>query len=153
MQGLKSRGKRFDFAPDAGVANFESVVQDPEISDVVIIGHGGLSYANAQPATDTSEPELVDWWQLSDMSDHLKQGFFIQRTCGETKRHLNVPLGLFVVSDARNIRAAVGRPITAGDVESDGYAPDHLFIPVADQERLTRADVKRLFPKTPSLID
>lgn len=100
----KRAGKVAEVAINATKSDFRSVMHDPLVSDIVVIGNGCLSSV-ALDGTD----KRVDWLHLSRMSNHLKTGVFTQRFCGFTPRELNAPLGMFAMNDHRNIMAPVHR--------------------------------------------
>lgn len=77
----------------------EAIV-DPNISSVITIGHGTLNHV------EISDRKNFDWREASRLSNHLKLGSIVQRTCGVTPRSFNVPFGLFLVADSTKVLAA-----------------------------------------------
>lgn len=79
-------------------------VQDPEVSDLVIIGHGDISavYLDDYAEEKVHSTEKIDWRDISKMSTHLKLGHYIHRCCGNYLRDLNVPFGTFMLQDHGN---------------------------------------------------
>ncbi len=99
----------------ATALDLQDVLQDTEVSSIILIGHGSISDIFMQGA----KGDRFDWRDVSAAASHLKSGYFIQRQCGIFRRHLNVPLGYFAVSDQRRVRAAVGEifePINYADL-------------------------------------
>lgn len=88
----------------SSVSMFASMIKNRRICSIITIGHGRLG----QFSTDEPEHAGVNWKVLSEYTDHLKTGVFIQRQCGNRADDLNVPLGLFVMNNPRNIHAADG---------------------------------------------
>jgi hypothetical protein len=86
---------------DATRADITMVVQDKSVSDIYVIGNGSLS------TLLLGERVYYDWNDIAKSTTHLKLGRFVQRQCGGLTRVVNVPLGLFVVSDQRNVHAAL----------------------------------------------
>lgn len=139
------QGKAVELVEDARRADFRSIMRDPSISDVTVIGNGCLSSVAL-----TGNERRVDWANLARMSDHLKTGRFIQRFCGSTPRQLNVPLGLMAMASHNQVIAPVNKYVRPKSV-----APRHnrQLKPVTDQDRLTYDDIKRQLPKTEPAID
>lgn len=94
-------GHEVEVVLDAQKSDIESILKDPTISDIYTIGHGCLSSIYLSG----NEPDTYDWVDVYRDSDHLKEGVFVQRHCGQTSRDLSVPLGLFAVSNAENVFA------------------------------------------------
>jgi hypothetical protein len=85
-----------------------------------VIGNGSLS------ALILEVNERYEWQEVAAATTHLKTGVFIQRQCGGLTRSLNVPMGLFVVSNPMNVYAAVGvefYPLSLDDPENDRIQP------------------------------
>jgi hypothetical protein len=101
----------------------QNAITDIEISDLILIGNGSLNdywITNGKVST-----EKYDWLKISRDSNHLKQGKFIQRTCGHLNRsQRNVPLGTFAVSELTNVVLPVGKYL-------DNFNPDESeLVPV-----------------------
>lgn len=94
-----NRGKT-ELAIDATRSDITDLIQDPEVATMYMIGNGSLSNLIID------ERDYYDWLNVSVATTHLKQGDFVQRQCGGLTRALNAPLGLFAVSDHRNVHAA-----------------------------------------------
>lgn len=97
---IQANGGRTELAIDASRNDITDLIQDPEVATMYMIGNGSLSNLII------AERDYYDWCNVSDATTHLKQGRFIQRQCGGLTRVLNTPLGLFAVSDPRNVHAA-----------------------------------------------
>lgn len=120
--------------------DIDEVLTDPDFASIYTIGHGNLSSFFVPGAINN----IYDWTDVSEAADHLKSGFFVQRQCGGLERNFNAPLGMFAVSDIRNVIAAAG-----GGFEPRGlnhFANDWLE-PVFDSDSTSYRDIKRLFPK------
>lgn len=94
-------GGRVELAIDASRDDITSLIQNPEITNMYVIGNGSLS------TLMLDQKDYYDWSNVADATTHLKQGTFVQRQCGGLTRFINVPLGLFAVSDPRNVHAAL----------------------------------------------
>lgn len=137
----KAQDRKVEVAVNATPIDFKGVLQDASISDIILIGHGCLASVEvASPETNNR----LDWEDLSIMADHLKTGRVVQRVCAALPRDLNVPIGLLVVSDHRNVHALVGQSVT-----SEGLAEFTQvgLLPVTSLARMEYADVKSEFPK------
>lgn len=124
-------GGDVELAVDATRGDITQIIKDPDISTVYIIGNGTLS------ALLLGIDERYDWLDASQDSDHLKQGQIVQRQCGGLLRSLNVPLGLFVASDHRNVKAPVGvdfYPLSLEDPENTKVRSVFSQTPVTYQE-------------------
>lgn len=90
---------------NARVSDFEDILREPYVSDVIVIGHGDLS---SLWISNPDNGDNYDWRYVSNDADHLKTGSFTQRHCGIFNRKLSVPLGAFAVADQRSVIAPVG---------------------------------------------
>lgn len=97
---IQANGGETELAIDATRNDITDLIQDPEIATMYMIGNGSLSNLII------AERDYYDWLNVSDATTHLKRGSFVQRQCGGLTRIFNAPLGLFVVSDPRNVHAA-----------------------------------------------
>jgi hypothetical protein len=97
---IQSNGGKTELAVDATRGDVTDLIQDVDVASVYMIGNGSLSNIII------AERDYYDWLNVSDATTHLKQGNFVQRQCGGLTRVFNVPLGLFAVSDYRNVHAA-----------------------------------------------
>lgn len=79
------------------------------------------------------------------MSDHLKQGYFVQRMCGNYNRDLSVPLGAFAVTSMSNIIAAPGVAFCPEIDPND----EHKLRNITHKPFLGYREIKELFPKEP----
>lgn len=98
---IAAKGGRPELAIDATRADITSLIQDPDIATMYVIGNGSLSTLLLDVR------DYYDWANVSHATTHLKQGIFVQRQCGGLTRLLNVPLGLFAVSNPRSVHAAL----------------------------------------------
>ncbi len=129
-------GRDVDVALNARSNDFFDILSDPSISDLVVIGNGSLS--------DYFLPDYkVSWLDVSEHSDHLKQGDFTQRHCGAFSRELSVPLGMFAVNDFASVYAAVGHAIYPRGLHHKDSA---LIGPIFDEDYLPEyEDIKGWF--------
>jgi hypothetical protein len=97
---IQANGGETELAIDATRDDITYLIQDPEVATIYMVGNGSLSNLII------AERDYYDWLNVSAATTHLKQGNFIQRQCGGLTRDFNAPLGLFAVSDPRNIHAA-----------------------------------------------
>lgn len=97
---IQANGGRTELAIDATRDDITDLIQDPDVATMYMIGNGSLSNLII------AERDYYDWLNVSAATTHLKQGSFIQRQCGGLTRIFNAPLGLFAVSDPRNVHAA-----------------------------------------------
>jgi len=137
--GLRAVGKEVIIVDNADKTDFKRVLTDPQISSVVVVGRGSLSSLRVP----ISENAILDWEDIAEMADHLKERF-VQRFCGYYVRRLNVPLGLFAVSDHRNVFAPAGSSFMPVDLKDKQNA---LIKPVTNKPRLTYQDIKDCFAK------
>lgn len=117
---VRAVGRKPELAIDASRDDITRLIQDPDVANIYMIGNGSLS------SLVLDVKDYYDWTDVSQASTHLKQGLFIQRQCGNLSRVLNVPLGLFAVTDARNVQAAFGEdfyPLSLDDAENDKIQP------------------------------
>jgi hypothetical protein len=121
----------------------EGVLKNDNVASVVVISHGNLS------AVYGDGGNIIHWAEVADMTTHLKTGYFEQRFCGNFRRSLSVPFGLFAMAEARGIVAP------AGHWFSPEYHPEHesLMRPVTTSARLTYKQIRDLFPKQPVEYD
>lgn len=108
----ESIGKKAEVILNPQPEDMADVMSDPTFSDVVTVGHGTLSTFLLNDNDDPASALGYSWHGAHLDADHLKTGEFIQRHCGLLARHLNVPLGMFVMADARKIYAPVGQQFT-----------------------------------------
>jgi hypothetical protein len=131
-----------DIAANPSYSELVAIIQDEYVSTVAFIGHGSLS---AVRQYDARRWNSVGWYKFGEMAGVLKQGVFEQRTCamvGDSSQ-VRIPSGTFVMSDPRNLRAAVNHYFedTAGFDEferhlkpvytADGSDRDVLLAPVS----------------------
>ena len=134
------RGKTVKVAINAQREDFRQVLQDPSISDIIVIGNGCLSAVNV-PAPE----KRIGWQHVGHMTDHLKTGLFVQRVCGILPRVLNVPMGLMAVSSHTQVHAPVNRSIEPTSIHHNS---NRLIKPVADEHRLSYEAIMNLFPQS-----
>jgi hypothetical protein len=97
---IQANGGRTELAIDVTRNDVTDLIQDSEVATMYMIGNGSLSNLII------AERDYYDWLNVSAATTHLKLGNFIQRQCGGLTRIFNAPLGLFAVSDPRNVHAA-----------------------------------------------
>lgn len=114
------------------------VLRDKTVSDVVMIGNGGLDAF----LLDQHRKAWMTWRDVSNEADHLKTGVFMQRFCGNLYNGLNVPFGTFAVSDHRSVLAAVGVGLPMQMRPQD----EALIRPVHDEPQLSYQKTRELFP-------
>lgn len=87
---------------------FSRVLDDRQISDIVVIGNGGFSDIYSDESTYDLN-SYITWVSVARFATHLKQGAFVQRTCGKflEENRLSPPFGTFAVSDHRHIFSPV----------------------------------------------
>lgn len=103
-----------ELAVDASRGDINRLIKDPDVSDIYVIGNGSLS------TLILDVRDYYDWLNVSNATDHLKLGKFIQRQCGGLTRQFNPPMGLFAVSHPGDILAAL----------DDAFYPESLSDPV-----------------------
>lgn len=135
-----AQGRDIELAINATAVDFDRVLTDHTISDVIVIGHGCLASIEMTSVHDT---DRIDWRDVAYYANHLKTGKFVQLTCGTLPRKLNVPFGLFAVSAHHNVLAAVGERI----VPAYFWRVDSPIAPVTSKSRLDLESVKELFPQ------
>ena len=114
----------------------EEVLTDKSVSDTIVIANGSLSYVYGDDA------KTIDWQTVAVQSDHLKQGYFVQRFCGHYIRRLSVPFGTFAVTDHRNVYAPLGKYFAPEINPRD----EDLLEPVTDRAQLSIQHIKNSFP-------
>lgn len=128
----------------ATMADFEAMVADPTISSVIVRGFGNLSSIVTPKDRGEDAPVMpLDWLQLSKMSQHLKLGKFVMRTCGVTPRLFNPPLPYGVVASHRDILAPVGKVISVVGLEDPA---NDLIRPITQSDELTYEEIRTMFP-------
>lgn len=135
----KTIGKVAEVAINATKADFRSVMHDPTVSDVVVVGNGCLSSVAV-----AGRDKRIDWLHISRMSDHLKTGVFVQRFCGFTPRQLNAPLGMFAVDDHRSVLAPVNRFIRPRSLQ---HRHNRYIAPVFSAARADRQTIAEVLPE------
>ena len=106
-----------ELAVDASRDDIDRIIKDPDISDIYVIGNGSLS------TLILDVRDYYDWLNVSEATDHLKLGKFIQRQCGGLTRSFNVPMGLFAVCRPSDVHAAL----------DDAFYPASLDDPVNEK--------------------
>jgi hypothetical protein len=134
------RSKKADVAINATRADFREAMQNPSVTDIIVIGNGCLSAVNV-PAPE----KRVGWQHVGHMADHLKTGLFVQRFCGILPRRLNVPMGLMAVSSHSQVYAPVNRSI---EPKSIHHPRNRLIQPVTAEKRLTYEAILADFPQS-----
>lgn len=120
-------GGRPELAIDATRDDITDLIRDREVATMYIIGNGSLA------SFIVAEKNYYDWLDVSNATTHLKLGNFVQRQCGGLTRVFNAPVGLFAVSDPRNVHAAFDTefyPLSLDDPVNEKVQPifssDHL---------------------------
>ncbi|HMT19151.1 MAG TPA: hypothetical protein PKD15_03900 [Candidatus Saccharibacteria bacterium] len=126
-------------AIDATRGDIESIIKDPSVANIYLIGNGTMS------AVILGEDDnRFDWNDTVNAADHLKSGFFEQRICGGLLRSLNVPVGLFAMQSHRSVIAATGMEFYPMSLED----PENVKLkPVFETDRVSYEDVKALTDK------
>ncbi len=120
--------------------DFNRILQDNSFSDIVTVGHGNLSTLVINDEDKLDYP--IDWYDLSNYTDHLKTGYFIQRQCGTFGRDLSVPLGMFCVSRHCDVIATVGLAFNPKGLD---HPANNTLDYATDQERLNYRLAKATF--------
>lgn len=138
-------GREPEVVLNAQPLDIRSVLRDPSISDVITIGHGSLTILELLNIRHPDEAVDYEWTDAAGDANHLKTGYFIQRQCALLTYNLNVPLGMFVVTDARNVIAPVG-----SEFEPRGlfHPENHKLIPAVDVARPSYRYIKQALPYT-----
>ena len=137
---LWSMDKDSEVILNAKVDDVREVLTDPSFSDVYIVGHGTLAAMFLM--AETEEDSVFDWMDVSEHADHLKQGAFVQRTCGLLPRNLNVPLWTFAMADHRDVFAPVGASFVPRGLL---HPMNELMQPVSEGPRMSYTYVNDVF--------
>lgn len=138
---LQAQGRKVLAVKNGTGSDIRSMLKDPTISSMILIGHGNLSsffVADGMRPNGKKPPVAkmsMNWWDIARAADHLKTGVFIQRHCGTLSNILSVPLGTFAMSYHGNVLAPVGYefdPTT--DTDFDG---EPQLRPFADTRKLS----------------
>jgi len=128
----QAMGLRAEKIKGSTISDAEAVIKDEHCTDIIAIGNG--SYGNMW-----FQGSHLTWWNISMMSDHLKDGSFFQRTCGHYRDgRLNVSLGTFLMNDQTLIYAPVGSLI------EDQHPDESEFVQVYDKPNNDVADLKAI---------
>jgi hypothetical protein len=112
-------------------------ISDPEVSDLVLIGHGHIGDLG------TDEGNHFSAFDVAKSAKYLKQGKIEQRICGHFRTPFSVPLGTFALADQRNLIAPLGYKI-------DDINPDEsLFVAVYEQAQNSADDIRTLIDAYP----
>lgn len=103
----------------------KAALRDPEVTDIIVIGHGSIGCFWADGFTKN-----FNWKDVAGATGSLKQGRFEQRTCGSFRTAYNVPLGTFAVSQLENVIAAPGKNLPDLGVQDSAFVP--VFQPGAE---------------------
>lgn len=113
---LEKRQQRSKIITCTTAGSLYDIIKDPEAHSIVTIGNGSFSTfwlpQEFPRDEDDSGVEIVDWFDVSFESTHLKQGFWHQRSCGSFSRNLNVPLGMFALQDRSELCAFTNQAVT-----------------------------------------
>ncbi|MCA9333731.1 hypothetical protein KC963_01670 [Candidatus Saccharibacteria bacterium] len=126
--------------PRAVPLDIKMELADPEVTDVVMIGHGSIGALWAD-----GRGGKFDWEQVARNTDYLKQGSFEQRMCGNFPLAYNVPLGTFALSTLSKLTAAPN--IVVPNIHPD----DDLFVPVYNDVDGVRQQIHALNEKHSSV--
>ncbi len=115
---------------------FKEVIKNPDVSGVIVIGHGDLS------SIYDDNGDKIDWRDIAKWTTHLKRGHFVQRTCGNTLRDLSVPLGTFALANHRRLFAPVGVSFCPEDYPEE----EERMCQASNYKKLSYNLIKELFP-------
>ena len=136
---VRSNNGVAEVAINATVSDMTRLLQDPKVATMYTIANGNLAAINLETPGD------YDWRQVAIDATHLKLGVFIQRHCGILSRTFNAPLGLFAVTDPRNVWAPVGEFFNPADLTE----PENAKIRrVFSRKKVHYRDVKNLVQGT-----
>ncbi len=107
-------------------------LQDPEVTDLVLIGNGSIADFWAAGG------KHFDWLTVAKKAKHLKQGKIEQRVCGHFPLKTSVPLGTFALRDQTQLIAPTGQLIP------DVHPAGELFSPVYTKPNNDSADILAL---------
>ena len=140
--------------PIAVVGDMKFDFGDPEVTDIIMIGHGCISSMWADGG------RYFDWHDAAKATSFLKQGKIEQRMCGnlpskksktnelgilateELPHKYSVPLGTFAVRELVNVTAATGMSIP--DVDPS----DELFRPIFSATHISVPEQIQVFNET-----
>lgn len=121
-------GGKAEVVTDATGHDITRILRDPDITDIITIGHGALSYLYVENGLRYNElNNRYDWRDVSHNADHLKTGRFIQRHCGNASRRLSVPLGSFAMQAQNWVIAATNKSFNPTSV----YDPGLNWVPTS----------------------
>jgi hypothetical protein len=124
----------------AGSVQINNHLQDPETTDIAVIGHGTIATLLVK---DKFAYTFLD---VARAITHLKLGKFFQGMCGVFPSKRSVPLGTCAVERLSNVIAA------AGEVIDERHPKRSLFVPVySDDVDLMRqlASLRKKHYKSP----
>ena len=137
---ISRMGELAEVVINASANDFKTILRDPTYSSIQVIGHGNLAALFIKGEKDQ---DYFDWNDVSRETDHLKQGVFTQRTCGNIVRNYSVPLGTFAMSDHSRIIAPVACEFSPRGL--DHPQCNDLLVPVTDRPRMDFAYIKNTF--------
>ena len=145
VQCQQQHGRKTRLYTSLNLTTLGDALHDRSISDVVLIGHSDLSamFVDRQ-LTNKPNKATMDWFDVSQLTNHLKLGTVTLRGCGFARRKLSVPFGLFAVSDHRNMLAPVGRYFSP---EMAGDSHEASIVPVSSKVMMSYEDVVERFPR------
>jgi hypothetical protein len=115
-------------------------LRNPEVSDMVLIGHGSIARFWLDRVGEGS-PKDFSWLNVAHSITALKTGKFEQRMCGHFANSTHsVPLGTFAVTHFSNVLAPVGAMVEA----PNGTPRDHLFVPVFNDHESVLSQIDQL---------
>jgi len=134
--------------------DFERVFQDRSVPNLVIRAGGSFSKVFV-PVMGKIQNEYgeeieamvrnyLDWRDVSRMTNHLKLGTIVMRSCGRYWNTVNIPIPYAAVPMASSIHAAAGKSIYPVGM----HHPDNALIqPLTFPEDLTYDEIKSFYPQ------
>jgi len=99
--------------------DMDTLLQDPTITDICVIGEGGLGCVYVLgKAEDSSTGRAYDWISVANAADHLKTGDIYQRMCSVVS-FSPVPWGTFAAADIHKIWISKEPLFVPKEVHSD----------------------------------
>lgn len=112
---LEGQGRTVSCLHEAVADDFWKVLDDPQVSDITLIGLASLGRVHLAPWFRESNPgkpngtlsffDAISFGTSQPAISHLKQGSFYQRTCGDMSFPLNPPFAWGFMADRAKIWA------------------------------------------------
>ena len=118
--------------PFAVPLDIKMELASPEVTDVIMIGHGSIG------CLWTDGGGYLGWKEVAKATNYLKQGRIEQRMCGSFPLQYNIPLGTFAVTSLSNVWAAPNL------VVPDVNPADELFRPIYNDSDGVRKQIEAL---------